>query len=289
MSTKEKKDSTEVAEVKNSAVALPGFANFDDFGAGAGFEGTDLESYALPFIAVLQKMSPMVDEDDPKYVQGAKAGMLLNTVTQALYDGKVGLQIIPAAFKRSFIKWGARDSAEPGFKGEFTPEEFKQLVADGKAIEVEGKYYEPDENGKVNEKTANYFADTRSHFVIAIDPESGEYGQALLSLSSTMIKASRALMTALSQKKVETPRGKLTPPTFMNIARLTTASASNASGSWSTVQFKLEGLVTDPDLYAAAKELYEAVTGGTVNVDRSKQETSGDAPVSEKPEDAEGF
>lgn len=285
MSTK--KESTEVAEVKNSAVALPDFLDIADF--GAGFEGADAESYALPFLALLQKMSPMVDEDDPKYVQGAKSGMFINTVTQQLYDGKAGLLIVPAAFKRSFVKWGARNSSDPGFKGEFTPEEFDKLKQDGLALEVEGRFYAPDENGKVDDDKSDYFADTRSHFVIVVDPETGEYGQALLSLSSTAVKASRALMTALSQKKVETPRGKMTPPTFANMVRLTSVGASNASGSWSMPNFKLEGLVTDKDVYNAAKELHDAFASGAVNVDRTKQETSGEAPVSDKPEEAEGF
>ncbi|QDH49673.1 hypothetical protein KYLE_64 [Pantoea phage Kyle] len=282
-----KKENTEVAEVAKNEIALGSFVNMDDF--GQGFEGADQESYALPFIAVLQKMSPMVDEDSPKYVAGAKSGMLINTVTQQLYDGKAGIVIVPAAYKRSFVRWGSRD-ADGGFKGEVTVEEFKALVDSGAVLEIDGKHYAVDENGKVDPKKADYYADTRSHFVIAIDPETGEFGQALLSLAATATKASRALMTALSQKKVQTSKGLRTPPTFLNMVRLTTQGQSNDKGNWSVPSFKLEGLVDNADIYSAAKELHDAVAGGTVVVDRSKEAGSAsDQPVEDTPQDAEGF
>ncbi|EEW5864227.1 hypothetical protein D7012_005356, partial [Escherichia coli] len=183
----------------------------------------DADAYAIPFIVVLQKMSPMVDEDDPKHVPGAKAGMLYNTVTGELYDGKKGVQIIPCAFKRTFILWGGRESDDKGFKGEFTKEHVDAEVAAGRAVEINGKVFVPDENGKVHEKKSPYYADTRNHFVILLNEETGEFGSAMLSLTSSMIKPSRMLMTALQQKKVQTPQGLKTPPTFMNIVRMGTA------------------------------------------------------------------
>src|SRR5579864_7705555 len=125
--------SSEVAERPNTAVAAD-FMDAEDFaGVGAGFEGADKDSFAIPFIQILQKMSPMVDEDDPKHLDGAKAGMLYNTVTQKLTDGKTGLLIIPCYYKRTYIRWGGREG-EGGFKGEITPKEFDKLVASGVVV-----------------------------------------------------------------------------------------------------------------------------------------------------------
>lgn len=266
MSTK-KEESTEVS-VKNTQLAgVSDFMNLDDF--GQGFEGTDADSYALPFLQVLQKMSPQVDEDQPQYIPGAKAGMILNTVTNKLYDGKTGLIIVPAAFKRSFIRWGGRE-ADGGFKGEMTPAEADQLIQSGAVKEVDGRYYFPESDGSINEKKSDYLADTRQHYVVYVDPDTGEFGSALLSLTSSMIKESRKLMTSLQQRKVDTPRGKMTPPTFANMVRMTTVGKSNEKGSWSVAQFTIEGLVTDQSIYNEAKELHNSVRGGTVNVDYSK-------------------
>ncbi|MEG0207009.1 hypothetical protein [Citrobacter sp.] len=282
---------TAVATSNQNAVAME-FMDMGDF--GGGFEGTDAESFAIPFLQLLQKMSPLVDEDSPRHIEGLKAGMFYNTVTGQSWEGKEkGLLIIPCAYKRSFIKWGGREGADGGFLGEMSVQEFEALQADPtKVAVVEGRYYEPDADGHVNEKKSSYFADTRSHFVMIIDEETGEFGTAIMSLASSQIKASKMLMTALNQKKVQTPQGLKTPPTYANIVRIKSQGMSNEKGSWSGIKFELEGLVTDANLYQNAKAFYQDIVKGNVNVDYTKADaasTSGQDDVSDKPKDAEGF
>lgn len=282
-----KAQSTELAKVASSAVAVvPDFMDAADF--GGGFEGTDKDSYAIPFLQILQKMSPLVDEDNPKYVQGAKAGMIYNTVTQKLYDGKEGLVIVPCAYKRSFIQWGNRQEGDGGFKGEFTPEQIDAMIDAKEIAVIDGKLWKPSEDGKVNEKKNDYYADTRSHFVLVIDAN-GDVGTAILSLSASQTKASKMFMTSLQQKKVDTPQGKKTPPTFANLVKLTTIAQANEKGTWSGVRFDLNGLVTDRNVYQAAKEFYQAIVAGDVKADYSKTSDAGNGDVSNKPADAEGF
>lgn len=275
-----------------AATSLPaeiGFMDESDFG-NAGFEGADNESFAIPFIQILQKMSPKVDEDDPQYIAGAKAGMLFNTVTQKLYDGKAGIIIIPCGYKRSYIQWGGREG-DGGFKGEFDVEVVEKMRLDETKIKViDGKLFVPNEDGSVNEKKNDFFADTRSHYVVVFDPETGEFANAILSLSSSQIKASKMLMTSLQQKKVQTSRGMQTPPTFANMVKLTTIGKSNDKGSWSGASFELQGLISDKNLYAAAKEFYTQVVGGKVAADYSKADAgTARAEASGEPSSAEGF
>lgn len=267
-----------------------GVMSMDDFGDNTGFEGADKDSFAIPFIQILQKMSPLVDEDDAKYIPGAKAGMLFNSVTQKLYDGKKGFHLVPCAYKRTYILWGGREG-DGGYKGEFSIEEVEAMKADETKIKVvDGKYFVPNEDGSVNEKKNDYFADTRSHFVIVVDPDTGEYGTAILSLSSSQIKASKKLMTSLQQKKVQTPGGMRTPPTFANMVKVTTVGLSNDKGTWSGINFELDGLVTDKNIYAAAKEFYRAVVGGEIKADYAKADaTSAQGDVDAKPSEADGF
>jgi hypothetical protein len=283
-------------EVKDVALATQGgavaeFMDMSDFGGHSGFEGADAESYAIPFLQILQKMSPLVDEDSAKYVQGAKAGMIYNTVTGRLYDGKAGILIIPCAYRRSFIRWGGREAENKGFKGVLTVEQFRAIVQDPtKVKEVDRRYFVPNEDGSVNEKKNDYYADTREHFVIVIDPETGEFGNAILSLASSQIKASKKLMTSLSQKKVQTPQGMKTPPTFANLVRLSTIAQSNDQGTWSGAGFELEGLVSDKGMYESAKAFYSTIIAGEANVDYNKADaaSSGGDGVGEATE-AEGF
>ena len=282
--------STEVAVVQQGAIAVPDFMSEDDF--DSGFEGADKDSYAIPFLQILQKMSPMVDEDNAAYVEGAKAGMIYNTVTKKLYDGKKGILLIPCSFKRSFIQWGGRDVGG-GFKGEFTPEQILTLQADGQAVPVEGKLFKPNEDGSpINDKKNDYYADTRSHFVIVLDEETGESSPAILSLSSTNIKASRNLLTSLSQKKVTLANNvKKTPPTFANIVRMTTMGASNEKGAWSAASFALEGMVTDANVYNDAKNFYKSVNDGSVKADHAKSggDVTGNAAGADGPQTTEEF
>ena len=52
---------------------------------GRGFEEADADSFAIPFLAMLQKGTPQADPDDPAYIKGAKPGMFMNTVTLELF------------------------------------------------------------------------------------------------------------------------------------------------------------------------------------------------------------
>ena len=278
------KAETNVAVVNDQALSFLGAEDF-----GTGFEGADKDSFAIPFLQILQKMSPRVDEDNAAYIPGAKAGMLFNTVTNRLYDGKSGFDIIPCYYKRSFIQWGQRD-AGGGFKGEFTPETIDQMIEHGQITVVEGVYYKTPEDGSaVDPKKTDYFADTRAHYVITIDPETGETGSAILSLASSQIKPSKMLMTALQQKKIDTPNGKRTPPMFLNKVRVTTQGQQNDAGSWSGIVFNLNGLVTEKDLFEEAKAFYTSVSSGAVKADYTKAPASEGPGASGKPAEAEGF
>ena len=72
--------SAEVAVKGNTAVALA--MNFEG-DAQSGFEQMDQDDFALPFLRILTNMSPEIGE-----VDGASPGMIYNSVTGELFDGK---------------------------------------------------------------------------------------------------------------------------------------------------------------------------------------------------------
>ena len=80
-------------------------------GINDGFEDADANSFAIPRLKILQKMSPEVDKDASEYVDKASAGDFFNTATGLIYDGKAGITVIPVHFRRSFIEWVTRDAA----------------------------------------------------------------------------------------------------------------------------------------------------------------------------------
>src|SRR5690349_5330031 len=103
-----KKDKTQKASTDlatRPATTLPAVATMFAADAGAGMEGASVESFAIPFLNVLQKGSPQVDEASGVAIDGAKAGMLYENISGQLIDGKTGLTIVPCAYRRVFLHW----------------------------------------------------------------------------------------------------------------------------------------------------------------------------------------
>jgi len=261
----------EVAKVDEQTKALADPTSLFAGDAGAGMEGTGAESFAIPFLMILQKLSPQVDESSGVAIEGAKAGMLFENITRNLIDGKDGVIIIPCAYRRVFLRW----SESQGFQGELLPEDVNRMRQEGEIIERRGKLYVPDKNGAVDPDESDRIADTRNHYVLIVDSKTGLWTQALISLSSTQIKKSRALMTALASVKVDSGGQLITPPTFANLVKATTVPESNDKGSWHGWHFELNGFVKKADLYAAAKQFHKTVIEGQVEhrYDAAKEET----------------
>lgn len=255
---KEKKSEVVAAAPQTKALTDPTSMFAGD--AGAGMEGTGTESFAIPFLMILQKLSPQVDESSGATVDGAKAGMLFENITRKLADGKGGVTIIPCAYRRVFLRW----SKSKGFQGELLPEQVTKLLQSKEIVELANRLYVPDKNGKVDPDEADRIADTRNHYVLILDAKTDGWTQALISLSSTQIKKSRALMTALASVKVESAGKMITPPTFANLVKATTVPENNDKGSWHGWSFELKGFIDRPELYAAAKEFHKTVIKGQV-------------------------
>lgn len=237
-----------------------------DFAAdsGGGMEHTDRDSFAIPFLRVLQKISPQCDEADAAYIEGAKGGMLLNTVTGKLYDEVI---FLPCAYQRRFIQWAPR-GGDGGYRGEWLQDDVARMRASGEVTEEDGKLF----LGEANEKKSDRLVDTRSHYGLVIDPEDGSVTQVILSLSSTQIKKSKQLMSMLSSARVKTKDGLITPPTWMNRVRITTVLESNDQGSWYGVKFEADGFLTDAELYAAGKSFHDTVMAGEARAAYDREE-----------------
>ena len=65
--------------------------NEDMFAQDAGIGVTDLgsEDLAIPFLKILQKMSPELDD-----IASAKSGDIINTVTKDVIKGKGGVRVV---------------------------------------------------------------------------------------------------------------------------------------------------------------------------------------------------
>lgn len=274
-----KKENTAVAELDPKATALAVSAMDFAADAGAGMEGAGEDSFAIPFLIVLQKSSPQVDEASGAAIEGAKAGMLYDNVTGRMFSGKEGVVIVPCSYKREFLRWAARDNGG-GFKGAYTPEDIAEMRAKGQIVELDGRLYAPESDGSVSDKKSDRFNDTRNHYVLVLDQVNGGWTEALLSLTSTQIKKSKALMSALASVKLKNSAGQMyTPPTFANMVRVTTVGESNDKGTWFGVKFDLAGQVDRAEIYAAAKAFHANVVKGSVQARYEAPQDEGGAPA----------
>lgn len=253
---------------KTTAVAAPAPTAVGDpisfhEDAGKGMEGATADSFAIPFLVVLQNMSPQVDEASGEAVEGARAGMFYESVGRTLFSGKEeGVLLVPCAYRRVFIHWGPRSGAGAGFKGELTPEFVASEREARRIVDMENRLYYPEKDGSINPKTSDRVVDTRNHYCLLRNGEGWQ--QVLVSLASTQIKKSKNLMAALANIRLQGPSGSYTPPTFGSVVRATTVPESNDQGNWFGWRFVIEDRVRDAELYAAARAFRDSVVKGLV-------------------------
>ena len=251
----------EVTKAGTNAVVLTALQERMMKHAGSGFEDATINDYALPFLHVLQKMSPEVDKDDPKYVKGAEPGMFMNSVTQELFDGRNGITVIPVKFEKVFNIWVPR-AAGGGFKGSATTmqeavakiDELKRLGVD-KPLEI---------------------IDTANHYLLMLEPSTGKFTAVVLSCTSTKLKASRTWMSIMARVTI----GGKPAPMFAKRYTLKTIAQTNDKGTFSNIQAiapePADGWVTAEEL-DTAEAFFKQLQTGVKGVDFSQAEPIEDA------------
>lgn len=179
-------------------------------GESTGFEGTSNETFKTPFMKLLQALSPELDESDPKYIPGAKAGLFCNSATQQLYDS---LNIIVLKVEHSLIAWRPDRG---GFAGRYNKAKEKEVV-----VRKEGVYKWDAEGNDVN--------DTIELFCMNADDPADLF---ILSLSTASFKHGRTFATKLRHLKVN---GKPVNVSWAGVWKVTLVKESNDKGSWYTI------------------------------------------------------
>jgi hypothetical protein len=244
-----KKPGSAVARVEptSTAVGMPAeLAQQFLQDSGQGLEKATAQDFALPFIHLLQKGSPQVDPDSEKYVEGAKAGMFINTVTNELYEA---LTVIPCDFEKVYNEWIPRD-AGGGF------------VA----------MYRNKNDAEANKREDTQVVDTANHYVLHLNTQE-EWQPAILSLTSTKLKASRNWLSKISMVQIAGPGGrKVIAPSFSRVYEIhKEGPVQNEKGTFYIIKvLPVEGeagWVSDPAVYEQAKAFRTQLQAGVVGAD----------------------
>jgi hypothetical protein len=243
---------------KRADAPLPANTFEDDMGKGLGTIGQ--QDLALPFLKILAQLSPEVNKRDGKYVEGAEAGMIYNSVTGELYNGVEGINVIPCYYKLEYLEW--KDRGE----GLGAPVNIYQSSSD---IMSKTK---PDANYKDRLPNGNYIEKTASHFVIVLGDSPST---ALISMKSTQLKISRKWNSMMSGLKLKGRTGLFTPASFSHIYKLKTTQMSNDKGTWFGWEVNKIGPVSDSSLYQQAKTFSENISKGNVRAKHGEEKPKG--------------
>ncbi len=241
------------------ALALPGGYNYGD-DAGSGWENTGTEDFTIPFLAILQSGSPQCKEAEAEFIEGAKAGMLINTATQELFDGKDGVQFVPCYTQHLFVEWRNRQTDGGGFIGIHNGDS-GIVEAAKKASTTFGKYIVPVDGGEDHDLVETFYI----YGLIVAGEEI--ISPCMISFNSTKIKAYKSIMTPLRQVK-----GR--PPLFAFKLKINTVAEKNAKGSFHNFKIAPVGgsavaslIAPDHPFFAAGKEFKDQVAEGKAKID----------------------
>jgi hypothetical protein len=261
MAQKQEKSSTSAVVPQNEPTAMVVHDYGDD--EGGGYEHQTKYDSSIPFLVCLQPGSPQVLEAKG----GARAGMIWNSVTDQLWDGKDGVTFVPATTRHSYTEFVPREKGG-GFKGQHELE--SGVITKARANGAFGKLHTPD---------GNELVETFYVYGVICDKDGQAESMAVIAFTSTKIKTYKKWMTTLrSYQAPQADGSRVSPPLFAHVSILGTETQKNDKGTFHVFTARpakgsvAESLIGREDpRYIMAKACRALVDAGAAKVDYSKQ------------------
>ena len=212
--------------------------------SGGGFEEVTSSDVQIPFIRVIQAMSPQIKKSDSAFIKGAGQGDIFNTVTKQFWSAEDGILVIPTYFQQKLLEFVPREQGG-GFVGEL------------KASSEEVKKAQRNDMGAELLENGNELVRTAQHYVKIVH-EDGSLENAIVDMKKTQLKKSRGWMSIMMMQK---HNGK-TLPSFSQIYRLKTVEEGNDKGSWYSWSIQHEKMVEEIESYNDAKSFHTSIKSG---------------------------
>jgi hypothetical protein len=210
--------------------------------------GTDhitKDDLKMPRLCIAQKMSPQLDEDSPKYIDGLKFGDLFNDLTNEIYgSGPVQFTILRADRPRAI--------------------EFVPMEEGGGIKDFDVPMNDPRTKWHGNEKPlATIFYD----YVLALLPTREPI---VLSLKTTGLKVAKQLNGLMKLRGL---------PCFTGLYEITARKEQNDKGSFGVYGVRNAGFV-DEETAEWSESVFETLKDRAIDIDRGENdEVSVDAEV----------
>ena len=240
----------QVAQRKTTNVVASELDKMLEADAGVGLENITTDDMQIPFIRIIQALSPQLQKDDPLYIKGAEQGDIFNTVSQEVFKQDEGVIVVPAFFEKKFLEFQLRSSG-----GGFV----RELAADDKDITMTSR------EGTIELlPNGNELVRTHQHLVIAQSAD-GTMAPSVLDMKKTQLKVSRRWNTLKNSARL--PSGALMP-IYGTAWQLTTVLEANDQGKW--FNYKLDRIneitPTIEKMMLEARNMYQGVSKGEVKM-----------------------
>ena len=241
---------SQLAQKKTTNVVASELDKMLEADAGVGLENITTEDMQIPFIRIIQALSPQLQKDDPLYIKGAEQGDIFNTVSQEIYKQDEGVIVVPAFFEKKFLEFQLRSSG-----GGFV----RELAADDKDITMTSR------EGTIELlPNGNELVRTHQHLVIAQSAD-GTIAPSVLDMKKTQLKVSRRWNTLKNSARL--PSGALMP-IYGTAWQVTTVLEANDQGKW--YNYKLDRVnditPTIEKMMLEARNMYQGVSKGEVKM-----------------------
>lgn len=235
-----------------------------------GFEGMSSKDFAIPFIKIADKNSPIAMKGSDKYVEGIEPGMIFNTVSKTFWNGDTGIYVIDCGFKSVIIEY---ESTEPG----------SGFIAEHPSDSDIKSDATTDPNGRLVLPNGHCLVDSNNHYVLMLS-EDNQVEQCVIAMSGTNLTVSRQWNTVKANRKAQLPDGtRFTPPTYGVIYNLKTKVSKGDQFIWHNWEIFDDGLIEDEALFTRAEEFYETVLEGNVRANYKAEAEPTAAPAGKKP------
>lgn len=174
-----------------------------------GFEEITQATMAIPFVRILQKLSPQLDKQEAAYLEEAEEGDFFNTISKEVYGPS--LECIVLKFEHIYIEWRPDRG---GFAGYHSVENAERITVD----KTFGKWKTPG---------GNLLSETYTYLALIVGHE--EEGIIVLAFSSSMIKMAREWNRLMTTHIFET--GQRAMPYYL-VWNIQTEYKSNEKGNW---------------------------------------------------------
>ena len=229
--------------------------------SGSGFEEITSNDIQIPFIRIIQALSPQLKKTDPGYIEGASQGDIFNTVTKKLWSAEKGLLVIPIYYQLKLLEFIPRQQGG-GFVGE--------LVSDSDHVR---KASRDQESGLELLENGNELVRTAQHYVKVIH-EDGTLENAIVDMKKTQLKKSRQWNSIMMMQK----NNGMTLPSFSSVYKLTSVEDGNDKGSWHSWSIAHERHIDSLEDYNDAKSTHNSIKSGEMRVAIPADSNSDEVP-----------